>query len=175
MGAPKALLEYRGRTFLDRAVALLAPHCTQVVVVLGHHAAAIRARTSLPPNACFVENPDPDRGMLSSLQAGLRALDPVEAVLFTPVDLPAISPEVVGALVREFEGHLVAIPRHRGRNGHPVLCAAALILEFLDLPETARPSDVIHNHSERTIYIDVDDPGVVADIDRPEDYQRLLA
>ncbi|MGH9593849.1 MAG: nucleotidyltransferase family protein, partial [Bryobacteraceae bacterium] len=88
MGTPKALLDYRGETFVGRLMRVLGAVCDPVMVVLGYHAAEIGAR--VPANVRVVLNPDPDRGQLSSLQTALAAL-PVEAdgFAFVPVDSPA--------------------------------------------------------------------------------------
>ena len=69
MGSPKALLEYRGETFADRLIRVLSGVCDPVIVVTGRHHKAIRA--GVRGKACFVVNPDPDRGQLSSLQRAL--------------------------------------------------------------------------------------------------------
>jgi molybdenum cofactor cytidylyltransferase len=177
MGRPKALLEYDGRTFLDRLVWLCGPHCESIVVVVGHHAGAIRAAVALPPNARFAGNPDPDRGMLSSLQTGLAALPAGSDFLFTPVDLPAVAPATVARLCAAFHKSAppIVIPRHAGRRGHPVLCGGPLASEFLELPDDAQARDVIEAHAGDILYVEVDDAGVVTDIDHPEDYRRLLA
>jgi molybdenum cofactor cytidylyltransferase len=176
MGTPKALLALAGETFLDRLIGVLGARCSPVIVVLGHEADSIRPRLRCP--AVVVVNQEYRRGQLSSLQRGLAAVPPdADGVLFTPVDYPAVLPATVEALVDAFTaaaGFLLAIPRFQGRRGHPVGCARALIPEFLALPGTAQARDVIHRHVDRTLYVDVDDPGILRDIDDPEAYRELI-
>ena len=177
MGSPKALLEWEGQTFLDRWIAMFSEVCNPVVVVLGHDGDVVRAGLRQTHLARLTANPDPDRGMLSSLQCGLHALpDDAQGFLFTPVDQPAVALGTVARLVEAArDGALVAVPCYGGRRGHPVYCSAALIPEFLALPPSAQARDVIRAHREQTRYVDVDDPGIVTDVDYPADYQRLLA
>jgi molybdenum cofactor cytidylyltransferase len=180
MGSPKALLRMpgpEGETFLDRLIGVFSACCAPVVVVLGHEPQAIRAGLARAAQAEFVINRNYERGQLSSLQCGLRALSPhAGGVLFTPVDYPAITAETAAKVARAVERRVteIAIPRCGGRHGHPVACAAGLIPEFLALPGDGRASDVIHAHASDTLYIDVDDPGVLEDVDDPEAYQRLI-
>ena len=70
MGTPKALLQYGEDTFLDTLTALFGQCCPTVIVVLGAHAAQIRAASTRP--ATFALNPDYALGMTTSLQCGLR-------------------------------------------------------------------------------------------------------
>jgi CTP:molybdopterin cytidylyltransferase MocA len=72
MGQPKALLEYKGETFLHRLAGMLDEVCGRVVVVLGYDEERVRA--AVPEGAETTVNPAPERGMLSSLQCGLRAV-----------------------------------------------------------------------------------------------------
>ncbi len=89
MGTPKALLEFHGETFLDRLIRLFSEAGVAPIVVLGHHAEQIRSGIQRAADATFVVNPDPARGMLSSLQCGLEAIpEQTEAVMFLPVDHP---------------------------------------------------------------------------------------
>jgi molybdenum cofactor cytidylyltransferase len=175
MGSPKALLEYRGETFLDRLIGLFARHCSPVIAVLGAHAEEIRAGLRRSGEARLVENPDFRSGQLSSMQCGLRAV-PVEAdsVLFTLVDHPAVSLETIAALMAAPPAKL-SIPRYAGRRGHPILFSRSLAAEFLALPVTAAARDVVTRHAADAAYIDLDDPGILADIDDAEAYTRLLA
>ena len=74
MGSPKALLEFRGETFLDRLIGLFSRCCSPVIVVLGAQQETVRAGLRRPAEALIVENPDFLRGQLSSMQCGLRAV-----------------------------------------------------------------------------------------------------
>jgi molybdenum cofactor cytidylyltransferase len=171
MGSPKALLPYRGETFLDTLAGLLAVRCTPVIVVLGAGAGEIRTRVTRP--ATFVVNPDFKRGQTSSMQCGLRAV-PAHArgVLFTLVDHPAVASSTIDTLLAE-PRPMVRVPRYQGRRGHPIWFSRELIAEFLALPETGAARDLVHSHAAETEYLDVDDPGIVADIDGVEDYRKL--
>ncbi len=175
MGSPKALLEYRGETFIRRLVRVLSTVCDPVIVVLGYHADALRPAIS---DASIVVNPSPERGQLSSLQTGLAALPAdAEGFLFTPVDSPAVEVATVERLAAEFQRRasttLLVIPRFAGKRGHPVFATRAIASELSALPLTAQARDVIHGHLADTLYIDVNDPGILTDIDDREAYRRL--
>lgn len=176
MGTPKALLDYRGETFVGRLVRVLGTSCNPVIVVLGYHADVIRQR--VPPTATIVINPDPSRGQLSSLQTGLVAL-PAEAdgFAFIPVDSPAVAEDTVAKLARTFERRnpsaLFVIPRQSGKRGHPVFAARLIAADILALPATSEAREVVHAHVDRTEYLDVDDSGIFADVDDPEAYRQL--
>lgn len=177
MGSPKPLLQYRGETFLDRLIGVFAQHCSPVIVVLG--AAAGQVRAAVARDAAFVVNPGYLRGQLSSMQCGLQAVPADrEGVLFTLVDHPAVAVETVDALVTAASGDaqapLLRVPRFQGRRGHPIWFSRQLIPEFLALPDTAGARDVVRAHAAETGILDVDDPGILADIDDPEAYRRLV-
>jgi molybdenum cofactor cytidylyltransferase len=168
MGRTKALLQYQGETFLSRGVHLFQPFCDPVIVVLPP------TGLECPAGVLCTVNPAPERGMLTSLQSGLKALpDSAHFVFFTPVDLPAVAPQTVSALKRAAGQAPAIIPRNLGRRGHPVLISRELVHEFLELRAPATARDVIERHGGEVRYIDVDDPGIVTDIDEPADYARL--
>ena len=199
MGFPKALLRYRDETFLDTLIGLFAARCEPVIVVLGAHAGRIREGTRRP--ATFVTNEDYQRGQTSSMKCGLRAVPAGAAsVLFTLVDHPAVGAATLDALLglrprdaapedrsrRTCEriggqaGHplgppapLVRVPRYLGRRGHPIWFSRELIAEFLNLAENGMARDIVRNHAAQTEFLDVDDAGILADIDDAAAYGRL--
>jgi molybdenum cofactor cytidylyltransferase len=176
MGSPKALLRYRGQTFLDTLISLLAPRCSPVIVVLGANADQIRRGLSRDAacEAAFVINPDYRTGQTSSMQCGLRAVPPdAEGVLFTLADHPAVAASTIDALAAQ-PRPLIRVPRFEGRRGHPVWFSRALIAEFLALPADGAARDVVYSHTNETEYLDVNDPGIVADIDDPAAYRELI-
>ena len=173
MGSPKALLRYQRESFLDTLIGLFTPRCETVVVVLGGHADQIRAAALRP--ATFVVNPDYRLGMTTSLQCGLRSVPAdTDGVLFTLVDHPAASPATLDLLLAPAASYLVRVPRYRAKRGHPIWFSRELIPEFLALPADGTARDVVARHVDRTEYLDLDDPGIVADIDSPDDYRALV-
>ena len=202
MGTPKALLVYQGETFLDRLIRIFNETCTSVTVVLGHDQ-SIRHRIQRAAEARFVINPDHEKGQLTSLQCGLEAVPAnADAVIFTPVDYPAIETATIYALIAASLDNLqtddyvqtnqsgadasvcsrppgralplIVVPRHHGRHGHPVLFAATLIGEFLALPPDAEARTIIRRNIAHTSYVDIEDPGILRDIDDPQAYADLL-
>jgi molybdenum cofactor cytidylyltransferase len=172
MGFPKALLRYRDETFLDTLIGLFATRCDPVIVVLGAHDVRIRQGALRP--ATFVVNPDYHRGQTTSMQCGLRAVPGgAESVLFTLVDHPAVAPSTLDALLAVPGNSMVRVPRYQGRRGHPIWFARELIAEFLELPENGAARDIVRTHAPQTEFLDVDDAGILADIDDPEAYSRL--
>jgi len=174
MGSPKALLSYREESLPARLVGLFGSRCAPVIVVLGAASDEIRARAIRP--AQFVVNAEYRRGQASSMQCGLRAV-PAEAegVLFTLVDHPAVAASTIDALLGPRDARrLVRVPRYRGRRGHPVWFSRELIGEFLALADDGAARDVMAAHAGETEYLDVDDAGIVADIDDPASYRGLL-
>jgi len=100
-------------------------------------------------------------------------------VLFTLVDHPAVAPATIAALTGLLpEGRppaLLRIPRWNGRRGHPIWISKSLVPEFLALPAGSSARDVVTQHAGEIAYIDVDDPGILADVDDPAAYASLMA
>ncbi|HUI41955.1 MAG TPA: nucleotidyltransferase family protein [Terriglobia bacterium] len=185
MGQDKALLIYRGRTFLETIVAKLRESgIAHLAVVLGHHAGAIREALDLA-GIQVVINQQYRSGQTSSLQAGLSALaapaSPAahsvgpQAVVLCLVDHPAFEPATVRALMATFERTRspVVIPTYNGRRGHPVLIAQALFAPLLALAPSEGANTLFRAWREQTEFVEVADPGILVDVDNPDAYRAL--
>jgi len=180
MGRPKALLPLdAGDTFLTRIVGTFrAADVDDLVVVVGHDADAI-ARTldaAIPP-VRVVQNADYERGQLSSLVAGLRAVDRpgVVAALVTLVDVPLVAASTVRAVLERYRATRATVvrPVSGDRHGHPIVIDRSLFqaLESADPAIGAKP--IIRAHVSAEGDVTVSDEGAFVDIDTPEDYARL--
>ena len=175
MGRPKALLDAGGKTFLARIIAVLEDGGASPLLVVVRDIEGPVAEEARRLGVNVIRNPDPSRGPISSFQAGIRAL-PGEApgVLLAPVDHPLFSPETVEALIGAFAETRpsLVVPAFDGWRGHPVLFSRALFEELLqeDLPEGART--VVRRHFSSRLQLPVEDAGILADIDTPEEYRR---
>jgi len=170
MGSPKALLDLDGATFMSRITTTArAAGAAGVSIVLGPpHGTAIKAR--LPPGAGSAWNPDPSRGMLSSIQAAVASVPSrTTAILVWPVDLPEVKLETVRQLLDAAPGKLV-VPRHDGKGGHPVRIPRALFGALAALDPALGLRALIDANAATVVYVDVDDEAVLTDIDTPEEH-----
>ena len=183
MGTPKALLpDPDGRPFVARLVrSFSAAGIDEIVVVTGvmHVAIAAAIATDSPPaRPLCVRNPDPSRGQLSSLWAGLEAASrsDTEGVLVTPVDIPMIRTatirQVVDAWVRTHAP--IVRPVVGERHGHPVLFDRVTFDALREAPLTEGARVVVHANADRVVNVAVDDEGCLVDIDTPADYEAVI-
>jgi len=176
MGRPKPMLAMEdGRTFVRHIVNTLHDAgVTEIVVVVRPDADAVVREVAASRGRAIV-NPDPDRGQLSSLVAGLDAIDGprIVAALITLVDVPLVAASTVAALLARAAESRAPIVRatYGARHGHPVIFRRELFdaLRHADPGEGAKA--VLRAHVVEDV--DVDDPGVLRDIDTPEDYRRV--
>jgi molybdenum cofactor cytidylyltransferase len=181
MGRPKALLPCgdRGDTFVRRLAVVLCDGGVEEALVVGRpedellraevEAMAVRAR--------YVENPNADEGQLSSVLAGLAEADRpgVRAILVTPVDAPMIAPATVAALLAAFRSSAAPVVRavHLGRHGHPVIFSREVFEDLRHADPALGARAVLRAHAARVIDVEVDDPGVLGDVDTPAEYDAL--
>lgn len=119
-----------------------------------------------------VRNPEPGRGMGSSIAAAVAARPDADGWIIALADMPWIRVDSIARVVQALrEGATIAAPFHQGRRGHPVGFSAALQaqLQVLDGAEGAR--QLLQGAAGLT-RVDVADPGVVLDVDRPSDLER---
>ena len=173
----KVLLPWRDGLPIVRHVAskFAGAALERVFVVTGRDAVQVHAAVAGLGLTC-VHNPDFARGgMLSSVKVGLRALpDGLVASFIQPADMPCVPKNVIAQLAAAHESGWNVAPQYSGRRGHPVLLDLAYWRAMLDLPAAAKPRAVIEAAPERLRLVDVDDEGVLLDIDTRAAYERAL-
>jgi molybdenum cofactor cytidylyltransferase len=178
MGAPKALLDCQGQTFVGRICrAMLAARVGELVVVVGANADTIRAALPADPAIRSVDNPRYKLGQLSSLMVGVQALSTdSEAAVVTLVDHPLVQADTICGLIASFRSEPISIiiATHHGKRGHPVLFSSQLYGEILAAPLDQGAKVVVRKDPGRVRHLSLDDPGIVADIDTPRDYARWV-
>ncbi|MFC4337694.1 nucleotidyltransferase family protein [Salininema proteolyticum] len=187
MGLPKALIEWRNRTFLERAADTLASAgCSPLRIVIGARAESVKARHPSLQDA-FIENPDWSRGMGTSLRAGLASLasghsdsDWAAVIL---VDQPLLTPAAVeraaatAAASTLHDGAVsktVVMAAYDGERSHPVLFHRSI---WTDLAESLTPEvgarHYIRSHPDRVAEVDCSGLGDPTDIDTPDQLEAL--
>jgi CTP:molybdopterin cytidylyltransferase MocA len=174
-GVAKALLARRdGSTFLASIVASAraAGGLVETIVVVGPpHGDAIAAHAR-ELNCRIVVNPQPERGMASSVALGFGALGhgDVEAAWLWPVDHPDVLPRTLQQLVAQRGAHDVARPVCRGRGGHPPLVGRQLWPQLAACFDVEGGARAVFAEAD-VIDVEVDDLGTVRDVDTPDDLE----
>lgn len=184
MGSPKALLRDRdGSPFVVRIVRTLGEAGLDLVTVVTSepsHDAIVRALAvdGLAATTSCVQNPDPDRGQLSSIWVGMdAAVSPqVSGILLTLVDVPFVSSSTVRLVIEAYEGSSASIvrPADGDRHGHPVVFDRVLFEELRGADPSTGAKSVLHAHESEIVNVPVDDEGALADIDTPADYHSAV-
>jgi molybdenum cofactor cytidylyltransferase len=180
MGESKQLMCVGECGMLERTLGnLRASGMDEIMLVLGFSAESI-GRTlpaALLEGVRIVVNENYESGMASSLRAGLAAVSPaMDAALIVLADQPFVRPETMNLLVeryRESNAEIV-VPFYRGSRGNPVLLDRSVFAEAMALEGDVGCRAIFARHPEELLEVDVDDAGILADIDSREDYERLF-
>lgn len=169
-GSPKLTADLQGEPLLSRTIrSLLEGHVARVVVVASQTGAFERVLLLRDPRVRVVVNPDADRGMFSSIQTGLAVSDG-DPILILPGDMPFVRPATVAAVLaayRRAPGFIV--PRRHSRPGHPIALPGSLRSVALAAPPTTSLSELIKSQRLARVEIEVDDGGILRDVDTPAD------
>jgi molybdenum cofactor cytidylyltransferase len=120
----------------------------------------------------FIHNSAYGEGLSTSLQAGVRFLaDRVDGIVVCQGDMPRVSAKHIDLLLAAFdpaEGRAICVPTAEGKRGNPVLWASEYFSEILAVAGDVGARHLIGEHSESVYEVEMEDLGVLLDIDTPE-------
>lgn len=184
MGQPKPLLRLGDRTFLE----IMIDSCraaglpSRPAVVIGAAAEVIIDEVRRLDGEPLM-NLDYRSGRFASIRVAARWAhekarqeEVSGALLLWPVDCPAVNAETLRRLCVEaasFPGNNI-VPTFDGRAGHPVILCGRFIDMILSASEEANLRDLIRDNSVERRVCPVNDPAVLDNLNRPEDYALFL-
>ncbi len=176
-GTNKLLIEVDGTTIIEKTMAILMTvPLAGINVVLGNSGDEIRKALAGYP-IHFIWNPDYKSGMSSSLKIGISEImqdHEVEAVLLMLGDMPLIKSTTVACLIDEYEksSSLMIVPRYKGSRGHPVIFDRKMFQAISNITGDHGAREVINSYSDEVLFIDIDDPGIILDLDTKEAIEK---
>ena len=179
-GENKMLLPLSDSTVVQKTYEqLLASEVDELVVVTGRESDSIQLRIKNyeSDQTRFVYNPDYEKGLTTSIQAGLRAVNQADAVMICLGDMPLIKAEDYRFLMDSFANQKessIQVPVYQGQKGNPVIFGQKHFEEILNHTEMNGCSGVVQRNLESVCRIQVSSDRFIQDIDTPNDYQRLL-
>jgi molybdenum cofactor cytidylyltransferase len=177
MGAFKPLLPVGGSLLIERTIArFLQAGFRDVRVVVGH-----RAEEVIPIvhrlGARPIVNENYSSGMYSSVRAGVRTLgEEDDAFFLMPGDCLLRRPETLVEMALVFLRKQVGIlhPAYGGKRGHPPLISALYRKIILSGEPAGGLKDLLADHEDDAAAVEVDDEGILMDLDTPQEYRRAL-
>jgi molybdenum cofactor cytidylyltransferase len=152
------------RCALDRTVVVVRPGDDAV------------ARCYRDAGAQVVVSPDAERGMGHSLASGVAATPDAPGWIIALADMPNVRSQTIAAVAAAIgRGARIALPVYRSERGHPVGFSAVCRDELLALSGDSGARALLQRHAEEVAKVEVDDPGVLQDVDTREDAARILA
>jgi molybdenum cofactor cytidylyltransferase len=182
MGRPKLSLPVGGRTVIESTVAALrAGGVGHVLVVVGPHVLElVPLAAAAGADVWVLPQPTPD--MRSTVEYGLRWIEqmyrprPDDWWVLAPGDHPVLDPAVIRQLIdAACPPHSIAVPVHSGRRGHPTAIAWRHVGGIRALAAGEGINAYLRAHGVETLEVAVDSNGILADLDTPDDYARLLS
>jgi molybdenum cofactor cytidylyltransferase len=173
---PKQLLRWNGKPLLQHTLEnVRRAQVDEVVLVLGFAADAVRRQVSTD-GIRVVVNPEYEQGMGTSLRAGLRELSTgVQATFVVLADQPFVRPETLDRMIAAHRGSgaEITLPLYRGFRGNPVLLDRSVFPELMGLSGDAGCRAIFGDHTQGIHKMEVDDPGILLDVDSLEDFEKL--
>ncbi len=170
MDGIKQLMDFNDSTFLEETIKKYSSFAQEVVVTLGYYKAEIRQNIK-ELGFQYQEIEDYKDGMSASFKESKDFK--TDYFLVTPCDLPLIEENTIDILLKTYKknrGNII-VPRFMGINGHPVVFPIEMQASFKNINGDKGARDIIRQKG--CLFIDVDDPGIIADIDTFSDYIKI--
>ena len=173
----KQLLDFAGEPLIRRVAAQACRSLLgEVVAVVGHRARAVEAAL-VGLDLRSVCNSRYREGRSGSIAVGIRSIDQgAEAALFMTADQPLLTKDVIDRIVTRYTRTraVIVVPSFEGQRGSPVLFARKLFADLQALRKDRGGREIIRRFPELVVEVELESARPLADIDTPEDYERLL-
>ncbi|MBN1582306.1 MAG: nucleotidyltransferase family protein [Anaerolineae bacterium] len=166
----KMALPLGDRTVIEQSIAGMVDVVRRIYVVVGWKAECVKALLAGYDKVTPVYNAHFREGMFSSVRAGMACVR-ADRFFLLPGDCALVGAAVYSQMLA-VSGSIV-IPTYKGRKGHPVLFDRTVVSEILDMPGDATLRDYVNVKGYTAI--EVDDEGILLDIDTPDDYDVMRA
>ena len=174
----KLLLKYKNKSILENTIINInSSDTSEIVVVLGHDfniTSQILKNTTLK----IINNTDYLKGMSTSIVAGIKLINwSSEGVMVCLADMPLIKVSTYNNLINKFneanDTKKIIIPTYKRQKGNPILFGKYYFNFLLKLKGDKGARDLIKKRSDCVILVDINDDGIVRDIDNYKDYENI--
>ncbi len=187
MGDFKPLMRYDQKTFIEHIIDKLSIVCKKITIVTGFNRTDLEREVKaaylgnpILKKIDFMRNENFDRGMFSSVQAGLKAIlpgmNPDDHVMLHLVDQPHISEIVYEKLAHEARcsNPDILMPSYNMKTGHPIVIKRNIVEKIIDAPVSENLRDVLKIFQDNFRYIEISDESVMQDVNTKMEVEKYL-
>lgn len=156
-----------GQTLLDLTLKSIPVHFKQRILVLHSGDEAIAARHGASWQVVYADLAD--KGMGNSIAAAVTHITDCEAVLIALADMPLVSPATFKMLAEAAKSDRLVVPFFEDQRGNPVVIGRNFFEKLAELNGDRGARQLMQEHPEFVSRLDVNDPGILRDIDTPLD------
>ncbi|MCR1899669.1 nucleotidyltransferase family protein [Irregularibacter muris] len=173
----KPLLPLGHTTIIETAIdGFLQAGIDHIIVVIGFKAHELKPILE-QKGIKWVYNDQYHEGMYSSILAGIKSLSKQSKGFFLlPADIPLFKSKTIDLLYQVYsqnDDHIV-YPVHQGKKGHPPLIPSTLFSEILQYNGDGGLKTLLNQHKNKSLYMEVQDEGILYDADTPKDYLTIF-
>jgi len=163
-----------GNTLISQSISRYESLGLQVIVCLSAASRDDMLAATLHKDAvAYLRCKRSEEGMGSTLAEGVAAFDQSQRIVIALADMPVLMPETVSQLLIRSTSDNIVFPVCDGKRGHPVVFGRRFFAQLKALSGERGASKILGDNSKDCVSVLVDDPGVLLDVDTPEDLKRL--
>jgi len=174
MGQEKLLLEYGGKSIIERLLDVLLESKDLEILLIARNQKIIEIGKS--KSIKVIENQKAFNGISESIKLGVLNAATNTGYMFVAGDQPFLDIELINQLISKFKNHpkSIIIPEFKGRRGNPVIFPYEMKNEFLKLSGDIGGKQIINKHLDQIEFVAIKDDKKLFDVDTKENYEYII-
>jgi len=153
---------------------ILKSHVNEIIIVLGYQNETIEKLIDKTSRIKFVFNSNFESGMASSIKKGIKKLSKKTDSFFISLgDMPSINYDTYNQLIKCNKNKKAIVPMFKGQQGNPVLFPKSFEEKLLSIQGDSGAKKILEINKKEVLYLEINDPGIIRDLDVPNDFNNL--
>jgi molybdenum cofactor cytidylyltransferase len=153
---------------------ILKSHVNEIIIVLGYQNETIEKLIDKTSRIKFVFNSNFESGMASSIIKGIKKLSKKTDSFFISLgDMPSINYDTYNQLIKCNKNKKAIVPMFKGQQGNPVLFPKSFEEKLLSIQGDSGAKKILEINKKEVLYLEINDPGIIRDLDVPNDFNNL--
>ncbi len=175
----KLFLDFHGQPILQQVISNVKESIAHEVILVSSEVSVDKLDDLDLEGVKVVENKNYQEGMTSSIKTGVQNADPnTDGFMICLGDQPGLTSEVLNEIIGVFntepDPHKIVVPFHKGQKGNPVIFSCIYKSEILDHKEPEGCRQIIKDHLDHQVRVNISSKSVLEDIDTEEDYIKIV-